>query len=104
MDKIIRKKIPTENLIKVAEFVLKNNYFEFDTNVYQHISRTAIGTKFAPPYTCIFMDQLETKFLESQNLKPLVCFRYIDDMFLYGPTVKKIFKTLWPNLTYFVMT
>ena len=27
------------------------------------------------------MDQLETKFLESQNLKPLVWFRYIDDIF-----------------------
>ena len=65
----------------MAEFVLKNNFFEFDTNVYQQISGTAIGTKFAPPYACIFMDQLETKFLENQNLKPLVWFRYIDDIF-----------------------
>ena len=68
MDKIICKEITTENLIKMAEFVLKNNYFEFDTNVYQHISRTVIGTKFAPPHACIFMDQLETNL--SQNLKP----------------------------------
>ena len=34
----------------MAEFVLKNNFFEFDTNVYQHISGIAIGTNFAPPY------------------------------------------------------
>ena len=27
------------------------------------------------------MDQLETKFLENQNLKSLVWFRYIDDIF-----------------------
>ena len=27
------------------------------------------------------MDQLETKFLESQNLKPLVWFRYIENNF-----------------------
>ena len=65
----------------MAEFVLKNNVFEFDTNVYQQISGTAIGTKFTPPYACIFMDQFETKFLENQNLKPLVWFRYIDDIF-----------------------
>ena len=64
----------------MAEFVLKNNFFEFDTNVYQQISGTAIGTKFALPYVCIFIDQLETKFLENQNLKPLVWFRYIDDI------------------------
>ena len=75
------KEIPTENLIKMAEFVLKNNFFEFDTNVYQQISGTAIETKFAPPYACIFMDQLEIKFLENQNLKSLVWFRYLDDIF-----------------------
>ena len=67
LDKKTRKEIPTENLIKMAKFVLKNNFFEFDTNAYQQISGTAIGTKFAPPYACIFIDQLETKFSESQN-------------------------------------
>ena len=81
LDKRTRKEIPTENIIKMAEFVLKNNFFEFDTNVYQQISGTAIGTKFAPPYACIFIDNFETKFSESQNLKPLVWFRYIDHIF-----------------------
>ena len=81
LDKRTRKEMPTENLIKMAEFVLKNNFSEFDTNLYQQISGTAIGTKFAPIYACIFMDQTETKFLENQNLKPLVWFRYIDDIF-----------------------
>ena len=53
LDKRTRKEIPTENLNKMAEFVLKNNSFEFDTNVYQRNSGAAIGTKFAPPYACI---------------------------------------------------
>ena len=44
------KKIPTENLIKMAEFVLKNNLFEFNDKVFQQISGTAIGTKSPPPY------------------------------------------------------
>ena len=47
----------------MAEFVLKKNFFEFDTNVYQQISDTAIRTKFAPAYACIFTDQLETQVL-----------------------------------------
>ena len=81
LEKRTRKDIPTENLIKMAEFVLKNNFFEFDSKVFQQIAGTDIGTKFAPPYACIFMDQLETKFLETQTLKPLVWFRYIDDIF-----------------------
>ena len=56
----------------MAEFVLKNNYFQFSDKVYQQISGTAIGTKFAPPYACIFMDQVESKFLQTQKFQPLV--------------------------------
>ena len=35
----------------------------------QQVSVTAIGTKFAPPYACIFMDRVETEFLEKEHLK-----------------------------------
>ena len=72
LERRTHKKIPTRNLIKMAEFLLKNNFFLFFSNVYQQISGTAIGTKFAPPYGCAFMEQFETKFLENQDLKPLV--------------------------------
>ena len=81
LDKRDEKIIPTENLLKMAEFVLKNNYFEFGNKIKQQISGTAIRTKFAPPYACIFMSDLETKFLEGQHLQPLVWLRYIDDIF-----------------------
>ena len=82
LDKRDEKTIPTEELLKMAEFLLKNNYFEFGNKIKQQISGTAIGTKFAPPYACIFMNDLETKFLEGQHLQPLVWSRYIDDIFL----------------------
>ena len=65
----------------MAQFVLKNNYFEFNGKVIQQISGTAIETKFAPPYACIYMDKVETSFLETKKMKPLVWFRYIDDVF-----------------------
>ena len=64
LDKRDEKTIATEELLKMAEFVLKNNYFEFGNKIKQQISGTAIGTKFAPPYASIFMSNLETKFLE----------------------------------------
>ena len=50
------KSIHTEDLMKKAEFVLKNNDFEFKLNLNlnssfkRQISGTTIGTKFAPPY------------------------------------------------------
>ena len=60
------KKMPTDMLVKMAEFVLTNNYFEFGQKVFRQISGTAIGTKFAPSYACIFMDKFETYFLKMQ--------------------------------------
>ena len=54
--------------MRMAEFVLKNNYFEFNGQVKQQTSGTAIGTKFAPTYASIFMDNVEGKFLETQLL------------------------------------
>ena len=45
--------------MKIAEFVLKNNYFEFNLTVKHQISGMAIGIEFAPPYTCIFMDYVK---------------------------------------------
>ena len=76
LDRSREKKISTEDLVKMAEFVLNDNYFEFDRSVCQQVSGTAIGTNFAPPHACIFMDRLET-----QTFKPLVRLCYIDDIF-----------------------
>ena len=52
-DKREQKKIPTEELVQMAEFVLKNKFFEFNGQIKQQISGTAIGTKCTPKYTCI---------------------------------------------------
>ena len=71
LDRREEKKISTEDLVKMAEFVLKNNYFQFNGQVKHQISGTAIGTKFAPTY-----------------IQPLVWFSYIDDVFsiwTHGP-------------------
>ena len=65
----------------MADFVLKSNYYEFSGQTKQLISGTAIGNKFGSPYTCFFMDKIETAFLETKEFQSLVWFRYIDDIF-----------------------
>ena len=42
------KKIPSTDLVKMTEFILKNNLFEFEIKIIQQISGTAIGAKFVP--------------------------------------------------------
>ena len=94
-DKFIDKTVPTEDIIKMAEFVLKNNLFEFNSKFYKQISGTAIGTKFAPPYACIFMDYIETEFLKSQEIKPWLWKRLIDDIiFIWTDTEENLDKFL----------
>ena len=56
----------------MAEFVLKNNYFEFNGQVKQRISGVAIGTKFAPTCAFIFTVDVLSKFLQTHSLQPLV--------------------------------
>ena len=81
-DKFLHKKVPTEDIIKMADFVLKNNFFEFNSKFFLQISGTAIGTKFdSLPYACIFMDYIEPEFLKTQPIKPRVWKRLIDNVF-----------------------
>ena len=78
------KSISTEDLVKMAEFVLKSNYFEFNSSFKHQISGTAIGTKFAPPYVCIFMDYIEREFLKNEQIQPSIWFRYTDIFFIWA--------------------
>ena len=100
-------KIPTNDLVKLAEFVLKNNFFEFNNEIKQQISGTAIGTKFARPYACIYMDKTETDFLKMQELQPFVWLKYIDNIFfiwMHGEAELKKFmeglNNFLPNLQF----
>ena len=56
----------------MADFVLRNNFVEFNGEVKRQKSGTAIGTKCAPSYACIFMDDVETEFLKRQELQPFL--------------------------------
>ena len=98
LDKREQHTIPTSKLIRVADFVLKNNYFDLDGQIKQQISGTAISTKFAPPYACLFMNKIETAFLETQELQPLVLFRYIDDIFFIWARSEQELQTFLRSL------
>ena len=39
-----------------------------------------MNTKFVHPYACIYMDEVETEFLQTQ-FKPLVWLKFIDNIF-----------------------
>ena len=58
----------------MAEFILKNNFVEFETKI--------ILIYVCSPYACFLMDRTENDFLDSEIVKPWLWLRYIDDIFV----------------------
>ena len=87
----------------MAEFVLNNNIFEFNSKVYQQKSVTAIVTKFSPLYACIYMDQVEQKFLETQSKESRIWSRYIDSIFFIWTHGEQELERFLKNLNKFTL-
>ena len=76
-----KKSVSTDTIIDLAEVVLKNNIFTFGKNTLKQKRRNAIGTKFAPLYSILFMAELEEKIIKISEYKVYLWWRYFDDIF-----------------------
>ena len=77
--------LTTESICDLIGMILTMNIFEFKNNPYLHLHGTAMGTKMTPAHANLFMGDLEQKILAQSPLKPLVWWRYIDDVFMIWP-------------------
>ena len=84
------KNVSTEDIVKMADFILKNCLFE-----------TAIATKFVPLYGCIFKDHTETEFLKTQDIKPWFQKRFIDDIFFICTESEESLEKFFEDLNKF---
>ena len=77
--------IPNYDILKLLEMVLHKNNFEFNGENYLQVGGTAMGTKVAPTYACLFMADLEERMLASAPTLParFKFFRYIDDLCIF---------------------
>ena len=70
-----------EIIMKFICLILNCNNFTFGNASFLQRSGTAMGTRMAPSYANLFMGYLESELLSSSPEKPLVWYRYIDDVF-----------------------
>ena len=81
-----KKSIPSRTLGSLISLVLKSNAFRYGDIIYRQLMGTAMGTPMAPNYANLFMAKFEedmiTSYHSSTGFKPLVWYRYIDDIFL----------------------
>ena len=77
LDNRENKEVTTYNLVEIADIVLKNNYFQFLDKIFKQKRDTAIGTKFASPYSIFFMVDIGKRLLSDKDLQSYIWWRYI---------------------------
>jgi hypothetical protein len=69
-------------IVRLLHLNMNYNYFEFSNLIFQQIKGTAMGAAFSPSIANIYMSTVVSKFLKTQNNKPIMFVRYIDDIFM----------------------
>ena len=82
--------------------VLNSNYLGFGTQVYHQRDGVVIGNNLAPPLPLAiqYMHGLESSLLRSAPDSPVLCKRYIDDVFIVwnlGPELQQSFLDHFNN-------
>ena len=72
---------PDEYIIKLLEISMKNNDFEFYGKTYLQIMGTAMGKRFAPALANLYLIDFDEQAMNGFRVKPLLFFRYLDDIF-----------------------
>jgi predicted GIY-YIG superfamily endonuclease len=72
--------LPKHKFKELLEFATLNVEFSFNNEMYQQIDGVAMGSPLGPIMANIFVGAMEEK-LFSHTTKPLMYFRYVDDIF-----------------------
>ena len=78
-------RLKTESICDLIRMILTMNNFEFENNHYLQLHSTSVDTKMTPAHANLLMGDLEQKILAQSPLKPLIRWRYIDDVFMIWP-------------------
>ena len=80
--KFLHKEVPTEDIIEMAENVLKKAFLNLISNFSNKYVEALLVLNLLPlPYVCVFKDFIETEFLKTQSIKLFVWKRFSDDIF-----------------------
>ena len=81
IDKIDLFGLTLDEIKKLLEHCLKNNYLRFGKEFYKQATGIAMGSRIAPPLAIVFMNAVESLILASDEvLQPVLYMRYIDDV------------------------
>lgn len=107
-------------ILESVNFILENNFFQFNSTMWHQLSGTAMGKSFAPPYACLTMGYLEETVLfpkireifDPNTANLIIDFfrRYIDDGIIVLPpsvpveTFLRILNNMHPSIQFTMST
>ena len=88
-------------IVRLLHLNVNHNFFNFGDLTFQQIKGTAMGAAFSPSVANIYMSVMLRRFLRTQQKKPQLLVRYIDDVFLLWPHTLDELKTFLTDLNNF---
>ena len=81
-----RTSMSTQHIMDLLEFCLRSTYFTFREKFYEQVEGAAMGSPISPIVVNLYMENFETRALQSSPNPPLLWKRFVDDTFV---TLKK---------------
>ena len=79
-----RTSMSTQHIMDLLEFCLRSTYFTFRGKLYEQVEGAAMGSPFS-----LYMENFETRALQSSPNPPLLWKRFVDDTFVI---IKKVHR------------
>jgi hypothetical protein len=76
---------PDDHILRLLDLILKNNDFCFNNETFLQILGTAMGKVFSPSLANIYLLDFDDAAMNDFHIKPLLYFRYLDDIFMIWP-------------------
>ena len=83
-----RTVLPVEEITLLLEFCLKNTYFSFQGQFYEHVEGAAMGSPVSPIIANLYMEYFEQKTLSTAP-HPRLWHRYVDAIFVIQKEIHK---------------